>query len=233
MRYLVDADHRRFFHQNGYIQFSELLSIKDLQDLRGAASQELNAILQRPGKKSQRLVVFEQGRDVWRRNAGIQKITCSRKVAQTAAELLDVQPLQLAYDQLLEAGGSSEQGKPFTLAEKLHNDLSLAERSSFQGLVGGWILCLDGPEELEGEIDAFLPRTAGAMVFFKADHPLDFSELLAETERPVHYLMVAYGSQPLVYVQNSDDSHTHALKDLQYVFGDRMKETTHPVLTRR
>ena len=46
------------------------------------------------------------------------------------------------------------------------------------------------------------------------------------------YLLIAYVSDSAVYILNEQDPHVHFLKSLDYTFGDKLKEKTHPILIR-
>jgi hypothetical protein len=46
------------------------------------------------------------------------------------------------------------------------------------------------------------------------------------------FLLFLYAEEDALYTLNPLDPHTHALKRMGYVFGDRLKETTHPHLIR-
>jgi len=89
-------------------------------------------------------------------------------------------------------------------------DLNLKEMGSIQGIVAGAII-----------------KPSGGAVFFSAEHTFSLAE-----EDETSYLLIAYAGPRAVYVFNEHDPDTHALKKKGYGFGDRLREETHPTLTR-
>lgn len=145
------------------------------------------------------------GRDVWRKNKLFQKVSLRKQLAEIAANLTKKYPLRIGYDQLL------------FVADAL-KEVTLSEMSSIQGLVGGCILHLtDGKN-----------HKIGSGTFFGKNTPILFEELCENT-----HLLIVYAEESSIYTFQESDPYTHALKKLDYVFGDRLKNTTHPILYRR
>jgi hypothetical protein len=46
------------------------------------------------------------------------------------------------------------------------------------------------------------------------------------------YFLIAYAAPEAIYVLEKKDPHTHALKKLGYVFGDRLQNGHHPIVFR-
>ena len=110
--------------------------------------------------------------------------------------------------------------------------------SGFQDVICGLVLHLSSPslpvdqEILDIQEDQTtlipLPRKAGSGIFFSPNLPLSLDYL---TETPhTSQLLIAYTEDIALYTRNTNDPHTHALKKLDYVFGDRLLSTTHPLL---
>ena len=89
-------------------------------------------------------------------------------------------------------------------------ELNLKEMGSVQGIAAGVII-----------------KPTGSAIFFSAEHTFSLAE-----EGENGYLLIAYAGPGAVYVFNERDPDTHALKREGYVFGDRLREETHPTLTR-
>ncbi len=89
-------------------------------------------------------------------------------------------------------------------------ELNLKEMGSVQGIVAGAII-----------------KPTGGAIFFSAEHTFSLAE---EGDRD--YLLIAYAGPRAVYVFNEHDPDTHALKKKGFGFGDRLREETHPTLTR-
>lgn len=157
----------------------------------------------------QNCIYNDQNRDLWRRNAAIKKISLSKDLAQIAAELMEVRELFIAYDQVL--NGVSEAS------------CTLAEISCVQGMVCTWVFCIKAPSNA---VVGFFPSTIGSAVFFSAETPIPFEELLS-LENGI-YFMVAYAKKGSVYIHQTQDPHLHEWKELGLNFGDRLGRATHP-----
>lgn len=117
--------------------------------------------------------------------------------------------------------------------------MTLKQMSSIQGIVSGLILTLsDTPSEkelLKTEEDHSVltpyPGKIGSGLFFFPNVPLSFDYLL---ETPgISQLLIVYTKETALYIHNPMDPHTHALKKLGYVFGDRLRSSTHPIVYQR
>jgi hypothetical protein len=160
MHHTVLNQHLEFFIENGYIGFEELVDPWEIE--------------------------LTPGRDLWRTNEAVAKLTCSRKLARIVVQLLKRRPIRLAFDQLM-TGGSG----------------TLEEISSVQGLECGLLI-----------------QPSGDGVFFKPDHPMEFSE----------GLLIAYAGLRAVYAHNSKDPYTNLWKRLGINFGDRLEEPEFPIM---
>ncbi len=212
MRFALTADQRHHFQKEGKLELAELLTPKQVEEA-------LSCI--RPKERSQEEILLS-GRDLFRDNPLLSKVTLSRPIAQAAAELLLISPLRFAYSQLLVPTQPKENKRELYPASA-----SLEEVSAFQGIVGGVILCLQTSGHTAE--DPFFPTEAGSGLFIPATTPIPF-ERLAKKSSFARYLLIVYGRKNLVYVKNDGDPHVHGLKKLDYVFGDRVREETHPTL---
>ena len=143
--------------------------------------------------------------DTWRGNPIIQKFVLRKQFAEIASNLTKISPLRIAFDRIL-------------ISDKNFFENPLQEMSCIRGLVCGCILNLALPN-------------MGSALFFKPHSPPPLDDLTLTTLPPPQ-LMIVYSKDKSLYTYQKNDPHTHTLKKLGYVFGDRLKDTTHPTLYR-
>lgn len=215
MKFSLAKEHLHHFHQQGYVEFEGILSREKLEIIRGAI---------RKGAFDSPEQHFGKQHDLWRRFPELKNILFHREPASIVASLNRVKPLRIGYDQLIPLGFQHK--KPLTLKEM----------SSFQGVAGGYFLCLqDCPgteiiqplsEDPEKKIAAPFSTVAGNMVFIQPDVALDFSAM------PCDHLLVCFAGEKALYCFNENDPHTHDFKRLGYVFGDKLLESELPTVLR-
>ena len=225
MRPAVLLEHREYFRQHRYIEFEELLSSSQVESLhknicnvvgRRIGGYDCDAM---PRVSHEKL--FMAGRDIWRDDEAIRKIVFRFQLAEVAAELMKERSLRIAYDQLF-----------FPERWKLADDEErcLAEVSCFRGLTCALILCVSPPSSPLLENETLLPTQPGSGVYFDVKMPLSFPE--CDGKNDAEYFMVVYAKPLAFYKKQDNDPHTHALKRLGYVFGDKLREELHPSVCR-
>ena len=228
-RFAITADHRHFFEQNGRIEFEQLLTENQLKQANQAIDRALAERLGGdPGNfrgftKDQ---IGKAGRNLFLDSEGVRRLVTGRNLAQIMAELLFAVPLRVAYDQVLTS--------PMSLGERVAlftEPTSLEESSAFQGIKGGVLICLSGGAVGEDE-EPGLPNLPGNALFLSAEAMIPYEELLKHPKGS-RYLLIVYGGQGVVYRRNEQDPHCHALKERDYVFGDRLRDDTHPIVVRK
>jgi hypothetical protein len=90
MHHTILNQHIEFFNENGYITFEELVDPWEME--------------------------LAPGRDLWRSNEAVAKLTCSRKLARIVAQLTGRRPIRLAFDQVGLEGTLDEIGSVQGLA---------------------------------------------------------------------------------------------------------------------
>lgn len=178
MKYQITAKQRHFFEKNGYIEFEELLSKKELDTLWHCYRQD-------PKK-----------RDLVLRNPKVKEILFSPRFSQIASELSMTRLLRYGFDEVL-------------------SSCRFKDECCIQGLEIAMLLY----------IDPTAAKSANTIFFFPGLCPDIFEQ--AQT-----WLVFVWANRDAQYILNQKDPYTHELKKLGYVFGDRLKETTHPVLWR-
>lgn len=221
MKYSLDKEHFHFYRKNGYVEFEGMINNDKLVPIQRAF------IKQRLDTEEK---LYIENHDIWRRFPEIKKTIFHRTLSSVIADLADVTPLRIGYDQLIPKGFYFKTPK------------TLREMSSIQGVVGGYLLCLensefevntlfDDPEEEGEEEKGYRPvapfsTIAGNIVFIHPDAPIDFSRMTAD------HLLVCFSGEKAVYRHNEADLHTHFFKTKGYVFGDKIQERDLPTVLR-
>jgi hypothetical protein len=231
MKFSTDKPHRDYFYKHGTIEFDALFTSDQIHELNKAIDhilcQKLSiASSQLPRQESNDL--FLQGRDLFRQEDSIKKLVLHRRLAEIAVELTEARSLRIGYDQLL----PGEPKPPYidtAYNQFLMNPGTLQDKSCLIPVICGLIICLEPSPDEEAPSPLF-SKTPGNGIFFKADLPMDLSNL---TQSPGgRYLLITYVDPRTVYVFNEKDPHTHHLKHIGYVFGDRLSDKLNPLIYR-
>lgn len=129
MKFALSQEQRDFFRKNGWVSFADILDSKELDSLNGG----IGAALKPAPRKS----LFQQGRDLWRKEERIKKIAQSRRLIDLAFELIQKKPIRLAFDQWIP-----------------ENSKDLNEHSSINNMLGMFIINLT-----DGSASFYLPST--------------------------------------------------------------------------
>lgn len=242
MKYAIASEHRDFFQKNGAIEFDELFNEEQLSQLMASIPQTLQARLKVSPDKFEKISTEKQfyaGRDLWRDSPVLKKLITHNRLAEIASELVQYKPLRLGYDQYYPPVPSSK----IMMAEErqgysdlMGKEISLNEISSLQGILCGLMICLEGNNTTEPAADPeamqvnIFASKAGNGVFLAPDKRIDFGKL--RTLPSQRYLLVVYTSPTTIYILREDDPHTHALKRLGYVFGDKLSDKLNPIIYR-
>lgn len=217
MKFALAKEHHDFFDKNGFIEFDGLLSAPSIEKLSKAIRQEIGI---RSNHLPERLSLlpapqlFSHGRDLWRSQPEIRKQVVNQNLATIASGLIRQKPIRIALDQWIPAG------------VELKNMSTIEQIVPVQGVIAAAFIALDSGIVSE-ETPSFFPTTAGNVLFVKPNIEIPFEELNAS--RSQNFLLVVYGSRNSVYIHNQSDSLTHYLKEMDYVYGDRLSDSTHPL----
>ena len=241
MKFSTAKEHRDFFQKNGWIEFEGLLSNEQLR----AANQSIDQVLaERLNISPERIKfvssekIYLHGRDVWRQHPLLQKFVAQMRFAEIATELIEKKPLRLGYDQILPA----YQEPPFSqknvqvYSHFIEHTLSLQTVSCLQGVACGLMIMLgeekgsvvEKEKSVEG-IDVF-PSQPGNVIFFQPHISIDWSCLAARLEQ--RFYLVVYTLANAHYQLEPCDPHTHALKQLGYIFNDKLSDKLNPIVYR-
>ncbi len=141
-------------------------------------------------------------RDLSYFSESVKSVTHLPRLAKLASELSRKRPLRFGFDQLLRP--------PFTISN-LYNEVCI------RGLVMALFLSVDdkGGKKSHG-------------IF--AEPVCDLA--LLPLNREEEYIVIGWAEEKALYVLQPNDAYTHELKKQGYVFGDRLTEKWHPILTR-
>lgn len=223
MKFAIAKEHYDRFHKEGFVEFEGLITPEQLQLLQD----EINSVLKKKMSLSDRGLltheaqnIYLQGRNLWQQSEVVKKNLLHKRLASIAAELTDSTCVRFGYDQLIPSGYA-----PSSL-------LSLQESCCLQGILCSALICL-AAEEIGADDDAppsLFSQTAGNIVFFKADLPIDYTPIVQKNGS--RYLMVVYAQKKAVYIHNDNDPNQHFFKTLGYVFGDRLNDILNPIILR-
>ncbi len=219
MRFKIIGEHRAFFNENGYLELESVLSPEDITLLSSSTDKLVEKRLSDQLEFRSAEELYRVGRDLWREDEAIRKKVLSHNLAELAADLFKKKTIHVAFDQLLRTG--SKPGFPGQLPSTLN------EISSIFPLAGAILIHLSGlpaPYEL-------IPSQRENIIYLSPDKTIPW-ELFFQTPHQ-SYLLIAYANPESVYVLQKKDPHTHALKKLGYVFGDRIKHDNHPIIFRK
>lgn len=220
MKFVLAKEHHDFFDAHGFIQFEDLLSPVATEKLLKATKEAVGTQLKYSPERLFRespAKLFLSGRDLWRNHPEVRRISTSQTFAGIASQLARQKPVRLLLDQWIPP------------ALEWDAPLSLEQMVPMQGILGAALIALDSAIFSE-ETASFFPTEAGNVLFIKPDLPLPLSEL--SKLRNQNFLMVAYGTPNSVYVPKETDPLSHHLKNLGYVYGDRLSDHLHPIVLR-
>jgi hypothetical protein len=237
MNFTVIREHREFFRKHHWIECDGVISAEErrrllegIEHVTAVRAAEKLAVSKAFDKNS-----FAVGHDLWRGQPVLKKIILNRGLAGIAGELVEQRPLRFGYDSLFPA--VSSQPIKNSYESFLQTTPTLQEMSCIQGVLCGAMLCISGNDEAKvletDEIDpnpqaTIFSKIPGNAIFFAPDWPLPLHEIY--NHAGFTYLLIVYVKANAVYVAQQGDPHLHNFKQLDYSFGDRLKEPHHPIV---
>jgi len=209
MKFLVLEKEIKYFHENGFIEFDEILSTQELEKLE----KEIDNLMLKE-KNSSPLDSYKAGRDLFRKSDFIKKIALNRNFSSIIKTLSKKRKLRLIFDQAIYSKGKN----PFD------EMISVDEIYSFQGLICAILLKIDGNSSASSN---YLPKKKNNSMFYKSSSPINFEGIYSE---PQKFFLLAYGDAKTIYKLNHLDPNGNFLKQFGYNFGDILKDEFHPPL---
>lgn len=102
--YNITDEHRAFYQENGFIKLKEVLSPEVLAYFNEAISQEVDRLNQMHLPMEERDTygkAFLQIMNLWRQSETVRELVFSQRLAQIAADLMEVNGVRLYHDQAL------------------------------------------------------------------------------------------------------------------------------------
>lgn len=233
MKFALASEHQDFFNKNRLIEFEELLTASTLERINESIGQALAEKLKvTPSeiKKQNSEKLFSAGRDLWRVNEQLRKSVLNPQLAEIASLLVNTHPLRYGYDQYLQGVHSHQPSQlENSYASFLHEPRTLLQTSCVTDIACGLMICLSSSMEstTSDGVFSFMP---GSGIYFSPEYPINYPAL--ETLLGGRYLLICYVHSGSQYYLEENDPHTHELKHLGYVFGDRLNDKLHPIVWR-
>ena len=242
MKFAIVKEHLDFFYQRHYIEFENLLTPNEVKALTGGLKEVLASRLNTQPEKlgHQKLkTLYLNGFDTWRESDLVKKVVLRPLFAEVASNLVKKKPLRIGFDQAF-CTPSREEDLEASMPPLFKHETTISQTSCLQGISCGLILHLSAPAvpahlselSIENDIKALIPipRKAGSGIFFSPDMPLSLEHLMVMPG--ALQLLIVYTEDKTLYRLNHDDPQTHLYKKMGYVFGDKLKNTTHPLVYR-
>lgn len=223
MKFSIAKEHRDFFQKHGFIEFEKIFNETQITDLNSAIDYAISKKVNKEHLMSEQL--FQEGRDLWRYNEQLKKLISHHSLVEVMAQLFDIKPIRLGYDQLFPSISSSLLGSYEAYIKK--PPLSLVEISSVKGILGGALISLSETDYSDFSI---FPHQLGNVTFIHPEAKIDFQEIFKrENER---FYLVIFTENKAFYSPNPNDSHPYDLKNWGYTFNDYLKDKLNPIVYR-
>lgn len=227
MKFTIDLPAKETYSKTQSLVLDGLYSAEKIMQINQKIDQILsdrlkileNTLIEQPKDK-----IMHEGRDLHRESDDLKKHLLLSQLGQIVYELTWIKPLRFGFDQLIMSPYRAfEQSLPSSF---LKNPFSLAEMSSCTEPVMGVLICLKKGEDLP----SFLPQEEGHALFFHPELNLPLEEL--EKSLKSRFLLVAFVRMQSVFRYAPLDPENHFLKKWGYSYGDRLKDTLHPIVLR-
>lgn len=214
MRFFLTDDQKEFFQKHRYLEIEELFPLEKITQIEKLCDETLTKRLH---VKNAPLEAFIQGYDLWRDNKELKEILHKRSLIKIIADLFDVFPLRIAFDQYLKATSPTP---------PIQTTWSLEELSCIKPLSGSLLIPLAFSKPLKSHFP--FPQKIGNILFLAPDYPIPWPLLFALED--LKLLIVNFAPEKALYQKEIRDPHQHVLKKWGYVFGDSLNNQHHPLL---
>jgi hypothetical protein len=219
VRIIVAGEQISFFERFGYVELESFFGEKSCSSLLFAIEQEIEQRRKQNSTYSLEDPSLLYGYDLALSSKKVQKEVFSHQLAQAAFALIRKKPLRYAFDVLWNS---------HTVLARVAIDAI----SSISPVMLSVVIALEDQSSLESSPPvpfeyASFPKQRGSVAFVSPQTMFNIQKPLSGK-----YLILAYSSANAVYRLLPSDTHTHFLKNFGYVFGDQLKESTHPLLFR-
>lgn len=213
MRFFVTDNQKEFFQKHHFMEIEGLLSLEKITQIEKFSDEIL---AKRLGAKNSSIELFLQGYDLWRDNKKLKEILYKRSFIKVIADLLNVFPLRIAFDQYIKS----------SLSPPIQTTWALEELSCIKPLAGSVLIPLSFSKPLKSHFP--FPKQLGNLLLLAPDYPIPWPLLFAL--EGLKLLILSFAPEKALYQQETRDPHQHALKKWGYVFGDRLNNQHHPLV---
>ena len=159
---------------------------------------------------------WHHSRDLFRQSKDVLKVLSRPSFVSVISQLINHHTYRLIFDQMLYAIDDD-----VILPKLYHQSEPFESQFCYQGILLGAIICIEPGEE---EALPFLTEE-GAALFFTHDFSLTFEPLLSMKKGK--YLLVAFGRDPIIFRENSNDPFQNQMRRLGMSYGDKVSKL-HP-----
>ncbi|MFZ4673996.1 MAG: hypothetical protein ACOYL1_06615 [Chlamydiia bacterium] len=231
MRYDLPPKLVFFYKDEGFIELENLLSEEELLEISRECDHLLKHKLKAQNGNLATVTLkttFQEGWNLHQESSILQKFITQKKFLEIVGQLTGLHKLKLGFTQIFRTFDKTQNESDETLPPLFYHHTSLNDVTCLQGLEIGCMIHLVSEraisqdplvdiEHSKGIIHP-LPMHPRSITFFNAKSPFsldplpDFSHQL--------YLLITFGRDNMVYVDQPNDPHTHNLKKQGLVFGD-------------
>jgi hypothetical protein len=205
VRIQIAGEHLSFFERFGYVELQTLLTNAEVSLLQSALAS--SRAKQQPHEICDLAIASDEAR----------RVICSQKLGGAAFAFVRKKPLRYGFDRLW----------PTFPPQDSHIDtLSPVSPTMIAVVIALETTTSTVSSAAEPFVLTSLPSEPGNALFISSKTTLRLPATNAQ------YLVIGYTSGKPLYCFQPQDPHTHSLKGYGYVFGDALKETTHPVVYR-
>lgn len=219
MRIVVGGEQISFFERFGYVELESFFDEHRSTSLHLAVHAEIERRAAQGSAASFGALALLHGYGLTLSSEHVRKHLLSSQLATAAFHFVRKKPLRYAFDRVLTIPGAEISS-------------TLDAISSVSPLMISVVIALTDCQEPPAEQPVpyeycSFPQKQGSVAFLSPKTVVRTASASAGT-----YLLLAYTSACPIYQFQPADPHTHFLKGYGYVFGDQLKETTHPMVFR-
>lgn len=236
MSIVVAGEQISFFERFGFVELESFFNEKEVSLLLSAAIDEIERRKKETLTEPSEDPVLLYGHDLAITSEKMRKLLFSLKLAKAAYHLIRKKPLRYAFDCLWKTPPlclnapvesiSSVSPLLISVVIALETKVSVPRLDGCFRMEGSDVPNEQISRQKPFEYSSF-PKDNGSVAFISPQ-----TSFLTPPSLPGVYLILGFTSAQPVYRLQPTDPHTHDLKRYGYVFGDQLKETTHPVLFR-
>ena len=160
---------------------------------------------------------WHHSRDLFRQFKDVLKALSRPYFVNVVGQMINENPFRLIFDQML-----FPMDEDSVLPKIFHQTEKFESQFCYQGIQLGILLCIDESKDASGIFEL----SRGSALFFTSRYELTFEPLL--NMKSGNYLLLAYGRDPIVFRECTDDPFQKQMRKLGLHFGDKLNNDLHP-----